>query len=104
MPFPGSGAAAARESGTKRPADKGSDYRHVRRWLRQRHMQSRIARRGGESSTRLGRHRWVVQRTFAWLNRDRRPVVRYERRLDIHPAVLGLGCSLICWNFIQRFC
>jgi len=27
----------------------------------------------------LGRHRWVVERTLAWLNRDRRLTIRYER-------------------------
>ena len=58
-----------------------------------------------ESSERLGKHRWVVERTLAWLNRFRRLTVRYERRADIHEAFLSLGCILICWNFIQRaFC
>ncbi|MCC4607781.1 IS5 family transposase [Xanthomonas campestris pv. zinniae] len=54
----------------KRPdkvhADKGYDYAKCRRALRQRGIQSRIARRGVESSERLGRHRWVVERTHAW--------------------------------------
>ena len=51
----------------------------------------RIARRGRDSSQHLGRHRWVVERTFAWLNRFRRLRVRYERRADIHQAFLTLG-------------
>ena len=50
---------------------------------------------------RLGRHRWVVERTFAWLNRFRRLAIRYERRDDIHQAFLDLGCALICWNFLK---
>ncbi len=58
----------------------------------------RIARKGIESSQRLGRHRWVVERTFAWLNSFRRLTIRYERRADIHHAFLTLGCALICWN------
>jgi transposase len=33
-----------------------------------------------ESSERLGRHRWVVERTLSWLNRCRRAPIRYERR------------------------
>jgi transposase len=53
-------------------------------------------------SERLGRHRWVVERTFAWLNRYRRLTVRYERRADIHQAFLSLGCSLICWQALTR--
>jgi transposase len=54
--------------------------------VRRRGIKSRIARRGIESSERLGRHRWVVERTLAWLDRYRRLAVRYERRADIHEA------------------
>jgi transposase len=64
----------------------------------------RIARRGIESSERLGRHRWVVVGTLSWLNRYRRLKVRYERRYDIHQAFLDLGCALICWRYVHRFC
>ncbi|MDQ0840412.1 IS5 family transposase [Streptomyces sp. V1I6] len=38
-------------------ADKGYDCAHLRRWLRKRGIRHRIARKGIESSTRLGRHR-----------------------------------------------
>jgi hypothetical protein len=72
--------------------------------LRQRHVIARIARKGIDSSTRLGRYRWVVERTLAWLNRYRRLKVRDERREDIHQAFLTLGCALICCHFIARFC
>jgi transposase len=58
----------------------------------------RIARKGVESSERLGRHRWVVERTLAWLSQFRRLTVRYERRADIHEAFLQLGCALIFFN------
>jgi transposase len=87
-------------------ADKAYDARHCRTYLRKRGIKSRIARRGLESSERLGRHRWVVERTLAWLNRFRRLAIRYERRADIHEALVQLGCILICWNFIhlKGFC
>jgi transposase len=89
----------------KRPAklhaDKGYDFRRCRQALRERHIKGRIARRGVDSSERLGRHRWVVERTLAWLNRYRRLTVRYERRADIHAAFLSLGCALICWNYLR---
>ena len=84
--------------------DKGYDYRKCRLALRQGGIQSRIARRGIESRERLGRHRWVVERTFAWLNRFRRLRVRYERRDDIHLAFTVLGCALITWSAFKRFC
>ena len=45
----------------RRPAklhgDKAYDYPHVRRFLRQRGITPRIARRTVDSSQRLGRHR-----------------------------------------------
>jgi len=47
---------------------------------------------GIESSERLGRHRWVVERTLAWLSKYRRLTIRYERHEDIHEAFLHLGC------------
>ncbi|MDB5929067.1 MAG: family transposase [Polaromonas sp.] len=45
-------------------ADKAYDHRRCRRACRQRGIEPRIARRGVESSERLGRHRWVVERTL----------------------------------------
>ena len=90
----------------KRPvklhADKGYDYRRCRRHLHRRGIRCRIARRGIESRERLGRHRWVVERTLAWLNRFRRLTIRYERRADIHHAFLHLGCALICFNYLAK--
>jgi transposase len=44
----------------------------------------------------LRRWRWVVERTFAWLNQFRRLHVRYARRPDTHLAFLTLACILIC--------
>ncbi len=89
----------------KRPkklhADKGYDFPRCRKALRRRGIKARIARRGINSSERLGRHRWVVERTLAWLSRYRRLSVRYERRDDIHEAFLHLGCSLICLNYLK---
>lgn len=61
-----------------------------------------LGRRGIDSSERLGRFRWVVERTLSWLNRYRRLKVRYERRADIHQAFLTLACALICWNTLQK--
>ena len=83
-------------------ADKAYDIPRCRQARTRRHIAVRIARKGVESSERLGRHRWVVERTLAWLNRYRRLSIRYERREDIHQAFLTLGCSLICFNHLQR--
>jgi transposase len=89
----------------KRPdklhADKGYDYPRCRRFLGKRGIKVRIARRGLESSERLGCWRWVVERTFSWMASHRRLVVRYERQADIHEAFLQLACALTCFNRLQ---
>jgi transposase len=82
-------------------ADKGYDYPKRRQALRRRGIIPRIARRGIASRERLGRYRWVVERTLSWLNRFRWLKVRYERRAEIHEAFLSLGCALVCWNLVQ---
>lgn len=85
-------------------ADKGYDYAFCRQALRQRGITARIARRGIESSERLGRHRWKVERALSWLHRFRRLRIRDEQRDDIHQAFLSLGCALICFKQLQRLC
>jgi IS5 family transposase len=52
-----------RRKPAKLHADKGYDYDHLRRWLRKRGITHRIARKGIESSTQLGRHRWTIEQT-----------------------------------------
>ena len=95
------GTGRPRKRPEKLHADKGYDAKKCRKALRKRGIKSRIARKGVESSERLGRYRWVVERTLAWLSRYRRLTVRYERRADIHEALLYLGCTLICLNYLS---
>ena len=94
---------AAAQGPGKLHADKGYDYDRCRRAARRRGIEPRIARRGVESSERLGRHRWVVERTLAWFARFRRLTVRYERRLDILEAFHLLATGLICLRFVERW-
>lgn len=63
-------------------ADKAYASRAHRAWLRSRGIVPRIARYGIESRERLGKWRWVVERTLGWLHRFRRLRIRYERRAD----------------------
>ncbi|MGH7717263.1 MAG: transposase, partial [Gemmatimonadaceae bacterium] len=81
----------------------GYDYQRCRAACRRRGIKHRIARKGVESTETLGRHRWVIERTLAWLARSRRLTIRYERLPAMHQAFLHLGCALICLNFLQRF-
>ena len=70
------GRRAARGAGPGRPpasaaqcviADRGYDHDRYRRLLRKRGIKPVIARRQTEHGSGLGRYRWVVERTFAWL-------------------------------------
>ena len=85
-------------------ADKGYDHRRCRQECRARGIRPRIARRGMDSSAHLGRHRWVVERSFAWLAQFRRLGMRYERRVDLHLALTTLACAVICLRQIRRLC
>ena len=98
------GRGRSRRRSNKLHADKAYDHRRCRAGCRARSIRPCIARRGVEKSERLGRHRWVVGRTLAWLSRFRRLANRYERRAEIHEAFVTLDCALICLNQIRRLC
>jgi transposase len=83
-------------------ADRGYDYDGYRRQLKQRGINSEIARRNTEHGSGLGRARWVVERTFAWLHKLKRLLVRYDRSHEIHEAFLALGCCLVCFRRLQN--
>jgi transposase len=83
-------------------ADKGYDYPEKRRALRRRGITPRIARRGVESSERLGRFRWVVERSLAWLLAYRKLAVRYDRQAASVLAFLHLACALICLRYLAH--
>lgn len=76
--------------------DRGYDYDHHRKSLRAQGITPRIARKNTTHGSGLGTVRWVVERAFAWLHQFKRLRTRYERRSDIHLALLHLGCALIC--------
>ena len=83
-------------------ADRGYDYAPYRRELRRRRITAEIARRQTEHGSGLGRARWVVERTFAWLHQLKRLLVRYDRRGEIHEAFLALGCCLVCFRRLRN--
>ena len=94
-------AGRAKQKPEKFHADKAYDAQWARDELKARGIKSRIARKGVESSEKLGKHRWVVERTLSWMSQMRRLVIRYERRSDIHLAFTKLSCCLICYNFLK---
>jgi transposase len=78
-------------------ADKGYDSRVNRAYLRRRGIRARIARRRIESSTRLGRHRWKVERALSWLSCFRRLQVRWDRDAGRWFAFVLVACAMVCF-------
>jgi transposase len=83
-------------------ADKAYDIDRLRDWLRNRGIIPRIARKGIESSQKLGRHRWVIERTIAWLTGYHRLTLRYERKATHFCAFLTLAATITCFKKLTR--
>jgi IS5 family transposase len=79
-------------------ADQGYDSRANRAYLRRGGIRARIARRGIEPSTRLGRHRWKVERSLSWLSCFRRLQVRWDRDGGRWFAFVLLAGAVVCFN------
>lgn len=77
-------------------ADRGYDHDSHRVRVRDLGVVPVIARRRTENGSGLGTARWYVERSFAWLHGFKRLRTRYERRADIHEALISLACSMIC--------
>ena len=93
----------------KRPkklhGDKAYDDRKLRRELRKRGITPRLARKNIESSERLGRYRWVAERTFSWQQGQRRLRLRDERRDNIYEAFTHIENAIIAWQRLNdHFC
>jgi transposase len=82
-------------------ADRAYDHDKYRRLVGQRGIEPMIARRQTEHGSSLGCYRWVIERTFAHLHQFKRLLVRYERRHDIHHALLALGCCVLCFRRLR---
>ncbi|GAA2971706.1 hypothetical protein GCM10010446_65470 [Streptomyces enissocaesilis] len=71
---------------------------HLRKWLWGKRIGVRIARKGIESSERLGRRRRVIERTMSWLTGYRRLNHRYEQHPGNYLAFLGLAAAICCYK------
>jgi transposase len=83
-------------------ADKAYDIAELRCWLRRRGVIARIARKGIESSEKLGQHRWVIERSIAWLFGYRRLTTRYEVHAHLFCAFLTLAATLTCYKKLTK--
>jgi transposase len=83
-------------------ADKAYDHVDLRTWVRDRGIRVRIARKGIETSKKLGKHRWVIERSIAWLFGYRRLSIRYERKANHFCAFLTLAATLVCYKKLAK--
>jgi transposase len=66
----------------------------------------RVVRRGEEKAELAGdrgkeARRWVVGWIFSWLNRFRKPLVRYEKKAVNYCGLLMFACAFICFRQID---
>ncbi|WP_128092703.1 IS5 family transposase [Streptomyces afghaniensis] len=83
-------------------ADKAYDVPHLRRWLWGKRIGVRIAAKGIDSSERLGRQQWVIERIMSWLTGYRRLTHRYEHHPRNYLAFLGLAAALCCYKRLLK--
>lgn len=83
-------------------ADKGYDARDIRSLLGLWQMSDHIKTRGEErvalAVPGYRARRWVCERTHSWMNRFRRLLIRWEKKLDNYLAFLHLACAFIVWR------
>ena len=87
-------------------ADKGYDYPSVREvvaaWGYTAHIPVKKAK-GAEPVTRAKvpgyrARRWVVERTHSWMNRFRRLLVRWDKKVPNYKAFLHFACAWITYR------
>ncbi|GGV48343.1 hypothetical protein GCM10010182_83260 [Actinomadura cremea] len=86
----------------KARADKAYHSAEHLAWLPGRGIVPRIARPGIDSGERLGRYRWKIERTLAWLFGYRRLTVRYERHGHLFNAFLTLAAAITCYKKLAK--
>lgn len=83
--------------------DKGYDYREVYDFLEEFRYTAHVRARGEEArklkeEAGFRARRWVVERTHSWMNRFRRILVRWDKKVDNYLAFIHLACSLIAYR------
>jgi transposase len=73
-----------------------------RRQLQRRGSQPLLAQRMRPHGSGLGKYRWPVERSLGWMHQNRRLRVRYEKRADVHEALMLLAEVKMCWDKLHR--
>ena len=88
--------------------DKGYDYDEVRDILTRWGYTAHIRTRGEETALKekipnYRARRWVVERTHSWLNRFRRLLIRWEKKVKNYLAMLHFACAWITFHAAGLF-
>ncbi len=83
--------------------DKGYDYPEVRElvaaWGYTGHIRSRVEEPVDKATNPGDRaRRWVVERTHSWMNRFRRLLIRWEKKVENYLAMLHFACAFITFR------
>jgi putative transposase len=83
--------------------DQGYDYDDTRELVREFGFTAHVRARGEEAKA-LKREagfkarRWVVERTHSWMNRFRRILIRWEKKVENYFGMLHLVCAIITYR------
>lgn len=83
--------------------DKGYDYPDVCKLVSEWGYTVHIKSRGEEQTARRNipgyrARRWVVERTHSWINRFRRLLIRWDKKVENYLGCLHLACAWITYN------
>jgi transposase len=70
--------------------------------LKRRGIEDHLARQRTPHGSGLGKVRYVVERSLAWVGQARRLKVRYDRLAAVHRAFHFLQLARICCKVLQR--
>jgi putative transposase len=62
------------------------------------HIPHRGASRAPRRSPGTRARRWVVEACHSWLNRFRKILVRFEKKVANYDGLLAFACAIICWR------
>jgi putative transposase len=83
--------------------DKGYDYEDVRQTVLEYGYTAHIPHRGEDQTKRkkipgYRARRWVVERTHSWMNRFRRLLIRWDKKVINYTGFLHFACAWIVFR------
>ena len=85
-------------------ADRAYDHDKYRRAVHAKGIHTQVAHGGPPHGSGLGKVKWVVERTIDWYDGMRCLRIGWERRDDIHEALLALATCTITYRHVTRLC